>query len=220
MQPRKRDNSGGRKTVCRMAVEDNDELVDLLVDRGYIETGRVEAAFRAVDRKDFVPESQRGRAYQDAPLPIAGGATISAPHMVAMNTELLEVEDGDSVIEIGSGSGYQLAILSELAKEAIGVELIEDLVEKSRERLSSRDNVEVLEGSGFQPVEDRYGDTRFDRVLYSCAIDSLEDAREHLAEDGIAVAPVQTAAGQVLKRLKEGEVEEHGRVRFVPFQED
>lgn len=194
-------------------MENNDELVDRLVERGHIESERVEKAFRNVDRSDFVPEKHRNKAYVDTPLPIAGGATISAPHMVAMNTELLDVQKSNRVIEIGSGSGYQLAILSELTgEEVIGIEIITELVEKSRKRLSERQNTRILEGSGFEPVEGK-----FDRVLYSCAVESLEEARKHLKEQGMAVAPVYANGSQVLKKLENDEITEHGLVRFVPF---
>ncbi|MFB6190623.1 MAG: protein-L-isoaspartate O-methyltransferase, partial [Candidatus Nanohaloarchaea archaeon] len=112
----------------------NAEMVERLEERGYVETERVRDAFLAVDRKDFVPRKVREKAYHDRPLSIGEDATISAPHMVAINTELLEVEPGNRVVEVGSGSGYQLAVLSELAKEVHGVEILEELVEKSRER--------------------------------------------------------------------------------------
>lgn len=193
----------------------NEELVNLLVDRGYIESEDVEDAFRKVDRANFIPEEYRHRAYADRPLPIAEEATISAPHMVAKNTELLEVEEDSSVVEIGSGSGYQLAILSELAGEVLGVEIEEELAQKSRKSLSDRENVTVLEGSGFGPVDDR----RFDRVLYSCAVESFDETRKYLEEGGMAIAPIKTGTGQVLKKLRDGEVTDHGRVRFVPYRD-
>lgn len=194
--------------------DSNAEMVERLEQKGYLETDRVREAFLAVDRKDFVSGEHREEVYRDAPLPIDREVTISAPHMVAINTELLEVESHNRVVEAGSGSGYQLAILSELAGEVHGVEIVEELVEKSQERLSDRENVTIHEGSGLEPVE---GD--FDRILYSCAIESLGTARERLKEDGIAVAPVTAGRRQVLRRLKDGEVSEHGRVRFVPFEE-
>jgi protein-L-isoaspartate(D-aspartate) O-methyltransferase len=197
------------------AAGSNEEMVERLEEKGYVETDRVRDAFLAVDRKDFVPGEQRDEAYRDAPLPIEGGVTISAPHMVAINTELLEVEPGNRVFEVGSGSGYQLAVLSELAGEVHGVEILEELVEKSRERLADRENVTIHQGSGLEPV-----DGNFDRILYSCAIDSLGTARERLEDGGIAVAPVTAGRGQVLRKLEGGEISEHGRVRFVPFEED
>ncbi|MFB6147366.1 MAG: protein-L-isoaspartate O-methyltransferase [Candidatus Nanohaloarchaea archaeon] len=199
----------------RYSASSNRELVEHLEQEGYIETERVEQAFLSVDRRDFVPEEARGRAYHDRPLPIGEDATISAPHMVALNTELLEVEDDNRVVEVGSGSGYQLTILSELAEEVHGVEIQPELVKESRERLEDRENVTVHQGSGLGPVD---GD--FDRILYSCAIESPERARELLRDDGVIVAPVQGERGQVLKRFSNGEVEEHGRVRFVSFRHD
>jgi protein-L-isoaspartate(D-aspartate) O-methyltransferase len=209
--------------MFRPRFDSNKDLVDSLVARGIIESDRVEEAFRRVDRAEFVPEKRRDEAYNDYALPIGEEATISGPHMVAINTELLDVEEGDSVVEIGSGSGYQLAILSELAGdegEVLGVEILEDLVEESRERLKERGNVEVLQGSGFDPVEKKFGDRVFDRILYSCAIDSLEEGKKYLREGGVLVAPVNEGDHQVMKRFQGGEVSRHHRVRFVDFRED
>lgn len=194
----------------------NEWLVERLVRRGYIESEDVKEAFRSVDRARYVPESYRRRAYNDVPLPIADDVTISAPSMVAISTELLEVESNNCVLEIGSGSGYQLAILSELTGgKVVGVEIIEKLVDKSRERLEGRDNVKIYHGSGFEPVE---GD--FDRILYSCAIESIELAHQYLNEDGVAVAPVFSNGHQELRKLENGNITAHGGVRFVPFVED
>lgn len=201
--------------IYRRGFESNAELVDHLVEKGYIRSEKVEEAFRKVDRADFLPVEHRDDAYRDTPLEIADNATISAPHMVAENTELLQPEEDSEVIEIGSGSGYQLAILSELSSAVTGVEINQELAEKSREKLSDFRNVEVMIGSGFEPV-----DGEFDRILFSCAIDSIDLAKPYLAEDGIAVAPVKQGAGQVMKKLESGRITEHSRVRFVEFQED
>lgn len=184
--------------------------MDYLLETGRIETERVEEAFRSVDRKEFIPEKYREEAYRDKPLPIAREATISAPHMVAENTELLEVEENSKVLEIGSGSGYQLAIISELAEKATGVEINPELVEKSRKNLENWKNTEVVEGNGLEAV-----DGSFDRVLFSCAVDDLQEAVERLKEGGIAVAPVKKNRSQVLTRYRNGEFSTHGRVRFV-----
>ncbi len=196
-------------------MDSNDVMVDYLRANGRIETDRVEEAFRSVDRIDFIPENYRGQAYQDHAVPIGEGATISAPHMVAINTELLDVEDGNEVLEIGSGSGYQLAILSELAASVTGVEIKEGLVARSRDALEGRENVEVVQGSGMDAVE---GD--FDRILYSCAIDSMDRAKERLKQGGVIVAPVSRGRVQRLKRFRDGETEDFGAVRFVDFIND
>jgi protein-L-isoaspartate(D-aspartate) O-methyltransferase len=208
--------------MFRPRFDSNDDLVDSLVARGIIGSDRVEEAFRSVDRADFVPGERQDEAYNDYALPLGEESTISGPHMVAINTELLDVEEGDSVLEIGSGSGYQLAILSELVGEegeVIGVEILEELVEKSRKRLKERGNVKVMYGSGFDPVEEESGDRVFDSILYSCAVDSLEQGKKHLREGGVLVAPVNEDDHQVMKRFQGGEVSRHQRVRFVEFQE-
>lgn len=197
-------------------MDSNRELVDYLKRRGRIRSPEVEQAFRNVDRGNFVPDGQENRAYEDTPLPIGHGSTISAPHMVAENTELLEVEKGSRVAEVGSGSGYQLAILAELTdSSATGVEIVEELVNRSREALQPWPNAGVVSGSGLEPLE---GD--FDRVLYSCAVKSFEAAENRISDGGVIVAPVETGGGQVLKKYRGGEVTEHGSVRFVSFRGD
>jgi protein-L-isoaspartate(D-aspartate) O-methyltransferase len=198
---------------------DLEDLVNHLKDGDYIESEQVETAFRSVDRAVFVPEKYSMSAYDDQPLPIGEEATISAPHMVAINTELLEPEPGNRIIEVGSGSGYQAAILAEIGEEVIGIEINEELVEKSRKSLEKAgiENVEIHAGSGLDPVEGE-----FDRILYSCAIPSekFENAKDRLTENGILVAPVKQNGSQVVKKFKNGETTEHGKVRFVSFKED
>lgn len=198
-------------------MEDNSQLVDYLVDEGHVNSSQVEEAFRSVDRKDFVPEKHRSRAYEDQAIPINQKATVSAPHMVATSTELLEVEEEETVLEIGSGSGYQAAILSELAEKVVGIEFQEKIARESREKLADRENVEIRTGNGFKAV---HRDEVFDSILFSCAVDSVGEARKHLDEDGTIVAPVKQNGLQILKRFRKGNVTEHGRVRFVDFIED
>lgn len=199
-------------------MKDNDELVDRLKQRGNIESEQVEEAFRETDRKVFVQEGYEDQAYEDRPLPIGEEETISAPHMVAINTELLEPEEGDRLVEVGSGSGYQIAILAQIADEVVGVEINEDLVKKSRERMEKLglDNAKVYHGSGLNPVEGE-----FDGIIYSCAISPgrFEEAKEKLTQEGVLVAPVEQDHGQVVKKFKQGEESKHGMVRFVEFKD-
>ncbi|MDY6773621.1 MAG: rRNA adenine N-6-methyltransferase family protein, partial [Candidatus Nanohaloarchaea archaeon] len=110
----------------------NQELVDRLKQRGTLESERVIDAFLEVPREEFVPADRQEKAYDDRPLPIGEGQTISAPHMVAVMTEELEPEETDRVLEIGTGSGYQAAILSELVDEVITTEIVPELAEKAR----------------------------------------------------------------------------------------
>lgn len=199
-------------------MRDNDSLVDSLVECGKISSDSVETAFRETDRSVFVPEDYSSQAYQDRPLPIGDEATISAPHMIAINTELLEPAEDDRIVEVGSGSGYQVAILARIADEVIGIEIEEELVEKSLRRMDELglENVEIKHGSGLDPVEGE-----FDGILFSCAIsqERFDDAKEMLAEDGVLVAPVAEEYGQTVKKFKNGEVEDHGAVRFVGFKD-
>lgn len=198
---------------------DLNSLVEHLKRENYIESDRVEQAFRSVDRSMFVPEEHEMSAYEDRPLPLGDRETVSAPHMVAINTELLEPEPGSRILEVGSGSGYQVAILSRMADEITGVEIDGDLVKKSRENLERAEieNVEICHGSGLEPLEES-----FDRILYSCAIsqERFDEAKEKLAEDGVLVAPVEQDVSQVVKKFRDGETTEHGSVRFVGFKDE
>jgi protein-L-isoaspartate(D-aspartate) O-methyltransferase len=200
---------------------DLDGLVEHLKRQNYIESERVEQAFRNTDRAIFVPEKYRMGAYDDRPLPIGEEATISAPHMVAINTELLEPEPDNRIVEVGSGSGYQVAILAKITDEVKGIEINEELVKESRENLEKAEieNVEIYQGSGLEPVEGT-----FDRILFSCAIsqDRFEEAKEKLTNEGIIVAPVEKNGAQVVKKFRagSGETTEHERVGFVEFKED
>lgn len=168
-------------------MRDNDALVNYLVEKGSIETEKVERAFRNVDRKDFVPEKFTGKAYEDRPLPLDTGSTISAPSMVAVATELLEVQETDKVLEIGSGSGYQAAILAELSDEVVGIEILKQLVDKSRENID-RENVDIRAGNGFEAVGK---EEFFDKIIYSCAVKDFDDGVKHLTEEGVIVGPVE-----------------------------
>ncbi len=197
-------------------MESNDALVDHLVARGHIHSDRVADAFSSVDRARFVPDSHRTDAYTDRPLPIGADATISAPHMVAASTELLDVQPDSTVLEIGAGSGYQLAVLAHLTDaRVVGVELDPALADTARDRLP--DTVDVVQGSGIDAV-----DGTFDRILYSCAIDAIDRGLPALTDDGVLVAPVQTRGhAQALTRhdAATGDTTQHGRVRFVPYRD-
>lgn len=197
-------------------MDSNNKMVDKLTEKGYIETDQVEKAFRDIDRAKFTPETYSKWAYKDRPIPLMEGATLSAPSMVAINTELLNIGEDDVVVEIGSGSGYQLTILSELCRKAYGVEIIPELVEKSREILEGVENIEIIHGSGFQPLEKK-GVERVDRILYSCAINSLDEAENYLKSDGVAVAPVNSDSNQILTKLDSKGKTFHGPVRFIPY---
>jgi protein-L-isoaspartate(D-aspartate) O-methyltransferase len=185
---------------------------------------RTLAAMRAVPRHAFVPEGKRGAAYDDTPLPIGEGQTISAPHMVALMADLLELQTGDTVLEIGTGCGYHAAVTAELvgAENVYSVEYHDRLASEARETLAA---------AGYGAVSVRTGDGKqgwpehapYDRAYLTCAAPSLPEAVvEQVRPGGIVLAPVGDRQ-QVLVRARrraDGSLDrsEHGRVRFVPLQ--
>ncbi len=190
--------------------------------RGYIESKRVEQALREVDRRNFVPEKYRENAYEDRPLPIGHEQTISAPHMVAWMTEALDLKPDDRVLEIGTGSGYQAAVLSRLVSEVYTVERLEELAEQAKKSLHDFENVQVFHRDGFEGLEE---EAPFDKIILTAAPPSIPEVlKQQLVEGGILVAPVGKGLSQILKicEKKEEEFVEVGSergVRFVPMKE-
>ncbi len=200
----------------------NDEMVDALVSRGYIETEIVEDAMRAVDRAAFVPESQRENAYRDSPLQIGEGQTISAPHMVAMMTEELQLEPGLEVLEVGTGCGYHAAVTAAAvgATHVTTVEYHDTLASKARKNLEAvgQGAVTVVVGdgsTGFQP------DAPYDRVYLTCAAaETPEFLQQQLLDGGIAVLPIGKTSQALYVVERDGdalESREVAGVRFVPL---
>ena len=161
-------------------------------------TGRVLEAFRKVDRIHFVPEYQREQAYEDRALPLTYGQTISQPYMVALVLKALNLGGSEKILEIGTGSGYQTALLAQLCKEVWTVERLEPLATTAEDR---------LEGLGYRNIRYRLGDgslgwpegAPFDRILVSAACPAIPPALvEQLGEGGLLAAPVGDAEGQDL----------------------
>jgi protein-L-isoaspartate(D-aspartate) O-methyltransferase len=197
--------------------EDRDALVDSLVERGYVESDAVERAMRSVRRENFVPDDARGRVYQDAPLPIGEGQTISAPHMVAMITERLELSEGDETLEIGTGRGYHAAVVAEVVgpENVYTVERQEKLAREARENLP--DGVTVVTGDGSKGLP---AHAPYDRIYLTCAAPNVPDfVDEQLRNDGLAVLPTESGRNQRLVTVEKqgGELsfEEGEPVRFV-----
>ncbi len=197
-----------------------EELIERLKGRGILETGKVIEAFREVPREDFVPEGQQEAAYSDRPLPIGEGQTISAPHMVAAMTELLEPRQSDKVLEIGAGSGYQAAILSRLAEKVVTTEIVPELAEQAREKLERYGNVEVVQADGSTGYAE---EAPYDRILYTAAAPEVApEVFDQLEPGGRLVAPVGGRHSQDLKvyeKDEDGEItaETYYGVRFVPL---
>jgi protein-L-isoaspartate(D-aspartate) O-methyltransferase len=199
-----------------------DELVDQSI-ASYVDDERIVAAFRSVPRHAFVPTDLIDRAYADFPLPIGYGQTISQPSLVALMTELLAVEPGHRVLEIGTGSGYQAAILRELTDQVYSVEIIPELSETARA---------VLEGLGYADINldrrDGYlgwaEEAPFDSIIVTAAPDHLpQPLVDQLRPDGgrmvIPIGPmgnVQTL-WLVTRQGEEVAMEEVLPVAFVPL---
>ncbi|WEL19526.1 protein-L-isoaspartate O-methyltransferase family protein [Candidatus Nanohalococcus occultus] len=193
-------------------MDSNRELVKYLERTGWLTTDRVKKAFLRTDRKAFVPAESRDIAYVDKPVYLSDGSTISAPHIVARITELAEIRPGLSVLEIGSGSGYQLKILSFLAGEVTGIEPVKDLVETSRRNLRDRENIEVVVGKAPGDVKEVY-----DRIIvsYGISVDDWDVLKEKLSEGGVMVGAVESNGEQRLRKYRNGKEEIFERVRFV-----
>jgi protein-L-isoaspartate(D-aspartate) O-methyltransferase len=188
-----------------------------LRERG-IEDERVLAAMEAVPRERFVPESERARAYDDGALRIGAGQTISQPWIVASMAALLELEGDERVLEVGTGSGYAAAVLSQLCREVVTIERHESLVEHARETLRELGyaNVEVRAGDGTRGARDR---APFDGIsVTATAMGAPPPALiEQLARGGVLVCPVLRETGEHLIRFRNGAEESIVPVRFVPL---
>ena len=178
-------------------------------------------AMERVPRELFVPEDERRRAYEDAALPIGEGQTISQPYMVARICEALEVRAGHQVLDVGTGSGYQAAVLAELEAEVVTIERIPLLAEQARANLATAgyDLVEVRVGDGTLGVPDR---APFDGIAVAAAAPDLpETLYEQLRRGGRLVVPVGGPRAQrleVIVRSPEGPAVVHSvPCRFVPL---
>lgn len=200
-----------------------ERMVDNLYNRDRLGEA-VETALRTVPRHRFVPESSRDVAYRDTPLPIGAGQTISAPHMVALMAELLDLSPGQQVLEIGTGCGYHAAVTAELvgSENVYSVEYHDQLTDQAREN---------LDRAGYGEVSVRTGDGRegwpefapYDRVYLTCAgAEFPSRVIEQAHTDGILLGPLSNGR-QKLVRARVGEDglverEQHGHVRFVPLK--
>ncbi|MGM0555990.1 MAG: protein-L-isoaspartate(D-aspartate) O-methyltransferase [Myxococcota bacterium] len=184
---------------------------------------RVLEAMRSVPREQFVPAEMRERAYTDGPLPIGTGQTISQPYIVALMAEALELEPGDRVLEVGTGSGYAAAVLGELAEQVFTVERHAELAERATAALDQLgyENVHVMHGDGTVGWED---EAPFDAIVSAAAGPSVPDSlKSQLAIGGRLVMPVgDKVMHQSLVRVRreaedEFASEDLGAVRFVPL---
>lgn len=201
---------------------ERDRMVEGQIHARGVRDPRVLAAMRELPRHLFVSRELWSEAYGDWPLPTACGQTISQPYIVARMLELAELEPDHRVLEIGTGSGYQTALLARLVREICSVERIHGLLEEARGRLTAQDatRVRLLEADGtlgwreFAP---------YDRVLVAAAAPRVPEAlKDQLGDRGVIVIPVGGAAIQrleVWRRTPVGgwQCSRHGECRFVPL---
>ena len=215
-------------TVSTPAAEEDpfrvyrEEMVRWQIEERGIEDPRVLDAMRAVPRHRFVPERYLRSAYGDHPLPIGEGQTISQPYIVALMSELLQVEPGDRVLEVGTGSGYQAAVLAEMGVRVYSVEIIPVLAERARQ---------VLDDLGYRDVETRVRDgyfgweeeAPFDAIIVTAAPDHVPASLlTQAAADGRLVIPVgPTGQTQTLWLMLQDRGKwvsiNQGGVMFVPL---
>lgn len=187
-----------------------------------IRSERVLEAMARIPREEFVPPDLRDRAYEDGPLPIGFGQTISQPYIVALMTELLEPDPRHKVLEVGTGCGYQTAVLSGLVQEVYSLEIVEPLAEQAAKTLGRLvlGNVHLRKGDGYLGWPEA---APFDAVIVTCAPDHVpQPLVDQLKEGGRLVLPVGQRGGiQKLIRLTKTadglRQEEVLDVRFVPL---
>jgi protein-L-isoaspartate(D-aspartate) O-methyltransferase len=196
-------------------------MVERQLRRRGIHDERVLAAMGEVPRELFVPESERRRAYRDGALRIGEGQTISQPWIVACMAQLLELRGDETVLEVGTGSGYAAAVLSRLCAQVVTIERYESLAKVAAETLAELgyDNVEVRVGDGAQGAPDR---APFGGISVTATARDEPPAAlvEQLAPGAALVCPIARGRREFLIRLRDGEEETVASVRFVPLVSD
>ncbi len=199
-----------------------EQMVETQLKSRDIQDERVLEAMKKVPRHLFMPASVRQYAYIDSPVPIGQGQTISQPYIVGLMTQTVDPKPGDRALEVGTGSGYQAAVLGELVQEVYTIEIIPALAERAEKTLSEwgYDNVEVRQGDGYQGWPEQ---APFDIILVTAAPEVIpQPLIDQLAEGGRLVVPVG-AQGEIqtltLLTKEQGEVKRTyiTDVRFVPM---
>jgi protein-L-isoaspartate(D-aspartate) O-methyltransferase len=196
-------------------------LVDQAVEGEGITNEAVLQAMRKVPRHEFVPPGLRSRAYRDEALAIGSSQTISPPYIVAFMTETLDPQPDDSVLEIGTGSGYQAAVLAEIVREVYSIEIVRSLAQSAERRLKklNYDNVRVKAGDGYQGWPEH---APFDRIIVTCSPETVPAPLiEQLKDGGTMIIPIGERYQQAfyLFRKQNGELQ-HERLSstlFVPM---
>jgi protein-L-isoaspartate(D-aspartate) O-methyltransferase len=197
-----------------------ERMVETQIKGRGVKDQRVLSAMLKVERHRFIPQQYQSQAYADQPLPIGEGQTISQPYIVALMTELLELTGEEKVLEIGTGSGYQAAVLAELTREVYTIEIIEPLATSAKNLLLELGyrNIQVKAGDGYLGWPEK---APFDAIIVTCAPDHIpKPLLEQLKEKGRLVMPVGTYSQELKKIVKiSGKIETTDiiPVIFVPM---
>ena len=199
------------------------KLVDVLISKG-IKNEAVLQAIRTIPRHWFMDSSFLDHAYQDKAFPISSGQTISQPYTVAFQTELLNVSSGDKVLEIGTGSGYQAAVLCEMGINVYTIERIKSLFLKSKSFLASINYhpKRIIYGDGFQGYDEK---APYDAIIVTAGADEIpKDLVAQLKNGGVMVIPIGNSSQKMIQYYKksngEDEINEFGDFKFVPMLKD
>ncbi len=200
--------------------ERRQRMVEQQIEGRGIADPRVLEAMRSVPRHLFVPEQLADRAYDDSPLPIGNRQTISQPYIVAIMSELLQTSADDTVLEIGTGSGYQAAVLSRLVRNVYSIEIVEELADRARKTLAQHDydNVVVVTGDGYRGLPEH---APFDGIIVTAAPATIpQPLIDQLAVGARLVIPVGEGDQQLMVLERDASGVESRKVipvRFVPM---
>ncbi|MEZ6039241.1 MAG: protein-L-isoaspartate(D-aspartate) O-methyltransferase [Planctomycetaceae bacterium] len=201
--------------------DQRNRMVDIAIEAEGISNPSVLKAMRTVPRHEFVLSAQKRQAYNDTALPIGHQQTISPPYVVAYMTETLDPQPNDRVLEIGTGSGYQAAVLAEIVKEVYSIEIVSPLAKSASRRLQDLgyENVHVLDGDGYKGWPEH---APFDRIIVTCSPEKVpQPLVEQLKEGGRMIIPVGERYQQAFYLLKKenGELQQERLIStlFVPM---
>ncbi len=190
------------------------QLIKTLKNQGF--SKKILSAFKKVKRENFVSTDLKELAYENNPLPIGKGQTISQPYTIAFMLNLLGLKNNEKILEIGSGSGYVLALINEISKNSkiYGVEIIKELVQKSKKALKNYKNIKIKQGNALKILKKQ----KFDRITISAAASEIpRQLFPHLNENGILVCPVKNSIFQIKKIKNKIKKKEFYGFVFVPL---
>ena len=202
---------------AKVSLMDKESMLKILKSEGF--SDKIIRAFHDVRREDFVPDEMKKYAYANDALPIGHQQTISQPSTIAFMLSLLELKDKQKILEVGSGSGYVLALMARISgnSEIYGIERIRELAERSRTILKNFSNVQIINNDGSKGLKDK---APFDRILVSAKCSELPEALiEQLEQGGILVMPLGNSIIK-LRKNKKLEIEEYPGFVFVPLIKD